>query len=424
MKIVILGISRENGAPLDLLERVAFTPEILSAGLDRIQSDCCLLEAVLISTCQRTEIVGVVSTADSKNLPQCFAQSISDFHDIAVDEIEPHVHAFEPQLAVEHLFRVAAGIESIALGENQIQGQIRESYGVALSAENTGKITSKLFQDAVRVGKRIRTETDIGKHPISISSLAVDLAEDALGGLAGKRALIVGSGEMSEIAAKSLRKRGIAKLILVNRTYGRAKKLAESLGGDVSPWEALQDVLCEVDVVISSTAAPHTVIDKDQLEEVMNKREQPLFLVDIAMPRDIEPDVSQLENVHLYNLDDLKALVEKNKEGRQDEVPQALSIINSEVAVFLDWMASLETLPTVTAIRERAEEMRANELQKAMQRAESLSAKDQEIFEQMSRRIVTKLLHNPTVELKKNGDPNDALDSAARRLFGLDETHE
>ena len=421
MRLVSLGLSKETEAPLELLERVTFTPEILHGGLEKLRSSCDLLEAVILSTCQRTEIYAVVPQDSSLDVHLSVGEALCEFHGLDETSLLPYLRLLDETATAEHLFQVAAGLKAIALGENQIQGQVREAYGVALGAGTTGKITSKLFQCAVGVGKRVRTETRIGENSVSISSLAVDMAQSALAGLDGKTALIIGSGEMSELAAKLLKKRDIGKLILINRTLARAQELAKNLGGDAAPWDSLGEVLSEVDVVISSTAAPHPVIYADAVEQVMSAREKPLFLVDIAMPRDIEPEVASIPNVHLYNLDDLREEVSKNMKGRENEVPQAEAIIEEEVGIFLDWYEALGTLPTVRALRDHAERVRIEELAKALSKLDDVSDEEREIIEQLSRRIVTKLLHHPTVQLKENGNSERSLEAAARKLFGLEE---
>ncbi len=420
MKLIAFGISHESRAPLDLLERVTFTPEILPAGLEKIQRDCGLFEIVILSTCQRTEIYLVAAEPPHAALDDEIAHSICEFHGIPRDELHGSMRRYEPEEVAAHLFQVAAGLDSIALGENQVLGQVREAYGAALGAGSSGKILSKLFQMAVSVGKRVRTETKIGQTPVSISSLAVDLAERVLGGLSEKQALIIGSGEMSELSARLLGKRGIEKLFLINRTLGRAQELARALGGEAVPWESLLERLSEVDVVISSTAAPHAVIHAHQIAEVMRGRRHPLFLVDIAMPRDIEPEAQKIPGVHLYNLEDLAAVVEKNLKGRESEVPKALKIVAGEGACFADWLASLDSIPTVKALRAHAEQVRHDEMARALKRLNGLSERDRHVIEQLSRRIVTKLLHQPTLQLKENRDTDRTLEEATRKLFGLD----
>ena len=421
MKLVSIGLSRETEAPLELLEKVTFTPEILHGGLDKLRTSCDLLEAVILSTCQRTEIYAVVPKDSSDDVIQSVGEALSEFHGFPDQELIPHLKLQDEIQTAQHLFNVAAGLEAIALGENQIQGQVREAYGIALGSGTTGKITSKLFQCAVSTGKRVRTETRIGENSISISSLAVDLAQNALEGLEGKTALIIGSGEMSELAARLLKKRNIGRLMLINRTLGRAQDLASTLDGEAVPWDSLGDVLAEVDVVISSTAAPHPVIYAEAVNSVMANRPKPLFLVDIAMPRDIEPEVADLPNVHLYNLDDLKEMVSENMQERESEVPKANAIIDEEVGIFLDWYQALGTLPTVRALRDHAERVRVEELAKALSKLDDVSDDEREIIEQLSRRIITKLLHHPTVQLKENGSLERSLEAAARKLFGLEE---
>ncbi|MBI1730276.1 glutamyl-tRNA reductase [Candidatus Acetothermia bacterium] len=420
MRPFAVGISHENQAPLSLLERVSFASSVLSSALERLQRECGLYEAVILSTCQRTEIYGVASETALAGIQDEISRFMSEFHGIPIEEIHSRLRCYESGEMAMHLFRVASALDAIALGENQVLGQVREAYGAALGANTTGKILSKLFQMAVNVGKQVRTETEIGKMPTSISSLAVDLAEQVLGGLDDKLALIIGSGEMSELAARLLRKRGIKRLYMINRTLSRAQELARAMSGEAVAWESLHEMLRKVDVVISSTAAPHHVIQTDQVKDVMATRKMPLFFVDIAMPRDIDPEVQAIVGVHLYNLDDLAAVVEKNRQKREREVPKALKIIEGEVSCFTTWLSSLESLPTVKALRDHAEDVRHQEVERTLQKLGSLPERDREAIEQMSRRIVTKLLHLPTVRLKENGHQDRSLEEATRKLFGLD----
>jgi glutamyl-tRNA reductase len=415
-----VGLSHENQVSLSLLERVTFTSSVLTTALEKLQKEFGLYEAVILSTCQRTEIYGVVSEPALAGIKDEIARFLSEVQGISPEETRPFFQWYESTEIPDHLFRVVSGLNAIALGENQILGQVREAYGAALGANTTGKILSKLFQMAVNVGKQVRTETEIGKMPISISSLAVDLAEQVLGGLDNKLALIIGSGEMSELAARLLRKRGIKRLYLINRTLSRAQELARAMGGEAVAWESLHEMLRNVDVVISSTAAPHHVIQSEQVKDVMATREAPLFFVDIAMPRDIDPEVQVIEGVHLYNLDDLTVVVEKNRQRREREVPKALKIIETEVSCFTVWLSSLESLPTLKALRDHAEDVRQQEVERTLHKLGPLPARDREAIEQMSRRIVTKLLHLPTVRLKENGDHDRSLEEATRKLFGLD----
>jgi len=419
MKLVTLGLSKENAVSLELLEKVSFTPEILHDGLEKMQQACGLFEVVILSTCQRTEIYAVLSADQAADIENEVAAFLGEFHGCDAAEIKSALRHYDVDDSARHLFNVSSGLNAIALGENQILGQVREAYGVALGAGTTGKVTSKLFQAALSAGKRVRTETEIGQNPISISSLAVDLAQEALHGLEEKTALIIGSGEMSELAAKLLKKRGIGTLSLINRTLGRAQELAKTLGGHALPWEGLDDALADIDVVISSTAAPHHILYSDAVSEVMKSRSKPLFLVDIAMPRDIEPEIAEIPNVHLYNLNDLQGLVDKNRATREREVPRAGKIIESEVALFMNWYDALGTVPTLRALRDHAEDVRLKELEHAFQRLEELTEEERAIIERLSRRIVTKLLHHPTVQLKENGSAEKSLEEAARKLFGL-----
>jgi glutamyl-tRNA reductase len=418
MQLIALGLSYKS-APLALLEKVAFPHAFLSEALKQLLEQTPLLEAAIVSTCHRTEIYGVAAN-DARGVPESVIRFFSRVHRVPETELRPHMRCYENQEAVVHLFAVAAGLESMVLGEPQVLGQVREAYGEALGCGTTGKILSRLFRTAVRVGKRARTETAICRTPLSISSLAVSLAEQVLGCLEGKRALVVGAGEMSATAAGLLRKRGVDELDVVSRTQERAFHLASTLEGRALAWEDLSAVLRRVDLVISSTAAPHPVLRAETIRAAMSGRHRPLVLIDIAVPRDIEPEAGQIPNVHLFNMEGLQAVVEKNLKERTREIPAVEVILKSEADEFVSWFRTLKAVPTLRALRDRAESIRSRELERAFQKLGSLSERERQIIEQLSCRIVTKLLHQPTVRLKRLADRSDSLEEAARELFGLD----
>ncbi len=419
MRLIAAGLSYKT-APLELLERVAYTHDRLPDGLRALRAQASLAEAVILSTCHRTELYGVTA-GDPREAQQQMARFLGSFHVVREAELLPHLCFYEDGGVAQHLFAVAAGLESMVLGEPQVLGQVRAALGEALGCGTVGKILSRLFRAAVRVGKRARTETGIARTPLSISSLAVSLAEQVLGSLCGKEALIVGSGEMSVLAARLLFKRGIQKLKVTSRRYERALSFAGSLQGEAVPWEALPEALQQADLVISSTAAPHAVISAEMIRQAMRRRRRPLILIDIAMPRDIEPEAGKIANVYLYNLDALQAVVEKNGQQRAREIPSVQAIIEEEVHDFMEWLQTLRAIPTLKALRDRAEQIRTQELKRALQRLGPISEREKQIIEQLSSRIVKKLLHEPTVRLKQEGSRNGSLEQLARELFGLKE---
>jgi glutamyl-tRNA reductase len=310
----------------------------------------------------------------------------------------------------------------MVLGEAQILGQVKEAYDHAITNGATGRVLNKLFRQSFEVGKRVRTETEIGENAVSISYAAVELAKRVFENLQGRSVLILGAGKMSELTAKNLRSNGVERTLVANRTYERAVELAARFDGEAIPYDQLFERMREVDIVISSTAATDFVINKSLLSATMRRRRDPLFLIDIALPRDIDPNCAELPDVYLYNIDDLNGVVSANLAERMKEAHLAEEIIDEEMAAFEAWLESMEVVPTVAAMRAKAERVRAEELDKAMKRLGGLSEKELKTVEMLSQAIVNKMLHGPTERLKKvSGDKYGiGYIEAARYLYGLD----
>jgi glutamyl-tRNA reductase len=329
----------------------------------------------------------------------------------------------EGEAAISHLCDVACGLDSLALGESQIQGQVAEAYQLALAHGAAGPVINALFRTALQAGKRARTETAINQHATSISHVAVELALQIFDDLAAKTALLVGAGEMAELAAKNLMDNGVGTLLVVNRSAGRAAGLAKEYGGEALGWDRLTQALWKSDIVISSTAAPHPILRHDTVSAAMRmRRNRPLFIIDIAVPRDVEPGVGKLTNVFLYDIDDLQQVLEANLDQRRREVPRVESIIREEVAGFLAWLRARDVVPTIVDLRQHVDGLREAELAWALNKLEGLSDQQRKVVLAFSQRLVNKILHEPTIRLKHHANGREAYryTEALRDLFGID----
>jgi len=426
MNILAIGLNHKT-APVEVRERLAFTGNRLRQSLSvlaecRARQDGALREGVILSTCNRTEIYALAE--DAAKGREYMVRFLSDQQGLPPAQFQSHVYAYENKGAVDHLFSVAAGIDSMIVGENEILGQVREAYTLASASEAIGPVLARLFRKSITVGKRARTETTIGHNAISISYAAVELAKKILGGLDGCRALVVGAGETSELTLKHLIDNGTGEVNVVNRTLRKAEVIARQCGGQVLGFGHIAQALCSADIVISSTTAPHPVIRAQAVERAMALRqERPLLLIDIAVPRDVEPEVSRIDNVYLYDIDDLEKVVEENVKRRRREIPKVKAIIDREQTDFMAWFRALEMLPTITSLREQAEEIRLAELEKALRRLGPLSERQRTIVEALSLGIVNKLLHPPIINLKEraNGQEGHLYAMVLRELFALED---
>ncbi|GAB4410667.1 MAG: glutamyl-tRNA reductase [Anaerolineae bacterium] len=425
MNILLMGLSHKT-APVEIREKLAFTPATLRSALthfDATHSQAHLAEVhegVILSTCNRLEIYAGVGQVDVA--ARAIVNFLSQSSGLAEGLISKYLYLCQNKEAVSHLFRVAAGLDSMILGEPQILGQITQAYEAALAQGTAGTVLSALFRAAIHTGKRVRTETAIGMNPASVSSVAANLAGQLLGDLSSKRVLLIGAGEMGAMAARALLKRGVSNIVVTNRTYEHALPLAQTWGGRAVSFQQLAVALEEADIVLTSTGAPHTILNPTLLATVLAARpERPLLILDIAVPRDVDPDVVQIPNVRLYDIDDLLGQAEHNLRERQAEVPLVQAIIEAELAQFLNWFSSLDAVATIAALRQRAEQWREIELSRLFNRM-VLNEREQELVAMMSHRLVNKILHEPTLCLKKetaNGN-GAAYISAMRQLFALD----
>jgi glutamyl-tRNA reductase len=376
-------------------------------------------EAVAISTCNRTELYLVVSDpveAESAALSMLAAQA-----GIRLTALASAIYSYRNCDAARHLYRVTAGLESMIIGEAEIQGQVKRAYETALAKETTGPLTNRLFTAALQTGKRIRSETAIGERALSLPAVAVALAREQLGSLRGREVVIVGTGETSELTARALADSGVRTVFVASRRRDRAVSLAKRYGGDSVAFDELPDVLERADIVVAATASPHLLLEARELSAVMGARAgRPLLLIDLAVPRDIDAACGELDGVSLYDIDDLEAVVARNRRVRQVEARKAEGIVEEEIQNFASWLGSLEVLPTLAALRSKADEIAAGVLQENSEKWESASPRDLERVNALAHAIVNRLLHDPTVRLKELRDDRvHARMALIRDLFGL-----
>ncbi len=395
MSIVVVSLNHKT-APVDLLERLSISDERLAKALHQLATYEHVLEGIVLSTCNRIEAYAVVSKfhGGAQDLRNFFAE----FCHIAPEDFADDLYTYHDEGALRHLFRVAAGIDSMVIGESEILGQVRRAYQRAADEGMVHRVLGAAFRQALRVGKRARTETSIGHNPVSVSSAAVELARRAWrdGTLDGKKVAIVGAGKMGRLAAQALRASGAGDVTVVNRTEERGRELAETFGATSRPFEELEDVLRASDIVICSTTSPQTVIDRALVERATTGREtQPLFVVDIAVPRDVDVAVAGLPGVVLRDIDDLRDVVEGNLGARLGEVGRVEDLIAEELDRFSQWQRSTEIAPTAAALVERADALRAAEMERIAPHLETMTQAQRDAVDHLSRRMVAKLLHAP-----------------------------
>ena len=419
--LVLVGVNHKS-TPVEIRERLAFTRGKIESSQERLVTYPEIIENIILSTCNRVEIYARVGDSD-KGL-QLLKQFISDYHDIPIIELEKYFYCYRDEEAVEHLFRVSSSLDSMVLGEAQILGQVKDAYSVARTLDSTGMVLNQLFEKAFNVAKKIREETNVSEGGVSISSAAVELARKIFEDLENHSVMLVGTGEMAELAAKHLISYGVKTVYVASRTYERAVGLAETLNGCALDFDMFKEELYRADIVITSTAAPTFIITKDIVEKAIHQRKnKPIFLIDIAVPRDIEPEVNDLENVYLYDIDDLQGVVAANLKEREKEAEGAMEIIQNEVTKFNHWVDSLDAVPTIVEMRNRADNIRKKELEKALKKLDHLSEQDQEQIDLMTTSIINKILHTPTVKLKKETQSQEGhyYLKAIRHLFHLDD---
>ena len=420
MQLTLVGLSHKS-APVMIREKLSFAEHALSGVLEALVDGERVYEAVIVSTCNRTEVYAV--TAAEVDGPRVVGEFLATYQGLDYPELSEYLYSQQGEDVIHHLFRVVSSLDSMVLGEVQIQGQVKTAYDAAFDAHVTGRIFNKLFRQALEVGKRVRTETEIGENAVSISYAAIELAKRVFDSLEGRTIFILGAGKMSELTARHLQANGVTRTLVANRTFERAVELAAKFEGEAVPYENRYDYMREADIVVSATAATEFVITKDALAPATHRRRDPLFLIDIAVPRDIDPECADLSQVFVYDVDALQDVVTANLEERMREAQRAEVIIGEEIAEFETWLESMEVVPTIAAIRAKAERIRSDEMQKALRRLGDLSDKDLATIEKLTESIVSKMLHEPTANLREmsGGRRGVAAVETARFLYGIDE---
>lgn len=419
MALLLFGLNHQS-APLQLRERLVFSDADLPALLVKLAGSEGIDEAYLLSTCNRTEIL--VSGA-----PGC-AAALAPFLATAGgglerDELLRHTYLHAEGAAVRHLFRVASSLDSMVVGEPQILGQVKTAYALGRSAGTIKGVLEGLLQRAFAVAKQVRTDTGIARAPVSIAHAAATRAREIFGDLAGHAVVVVGAGKMARLAAQHVTSGGVGSLTVVNRSWQGADELARELHGTAVSWDRLFEVLERADVVIVSTAAPHHVIGLDTAQQVARaRRGRPIFFLDIAVPRNVDPRVNELENVYLYDLDDLRTVAEAGKEGRRHESERAEAIVEREAEAYLEWERSLQAAPTIVDLRRRLHAMGEAEMSRFRNRLGPLSEEQSRVLEEFRTALLNKILHHPTQALKRAGSQPEGEGTIAllREAFGLD----
>lgn len=409
--------------PVELRERLAFSPDKVREALAALRQQGLLAEGVILSTCNRSEVYGVKGAAvEGRDPLQALTEFIASYHGVPASEAGSAGYRHSGPEAVRHLLRVAAGLESLALGEDQILAQVREAFRLASGAGATRAVLHRLFQKALETGKRVRSETGLSSRPISIPGVAIELAQKIYEDLSPRRFLVLGAGETSGIFYDLLLARGAKNITVVNRTLERAEALCRR-GGKAAPWEQLPSLLHEADIVVSAVSSDTPVIGLEEARRAVRlRRGQPSFFLDLGIPRNVDPRIADLDDAFLYAVDDLQEIAERNRQERQKEIVPALEILEEELDAFVSWFNSLAVVPTVTALRQRFETIREMEFDRPLEGLSHLSEKDREKIRQMAASMVRCLLRRPTDAIKEEQDPGRRLDRAetARHLFGLD----
>jgi glutamyl-tRNA reductase len=419
-ELLAIGASHKS-APLPLRERLALSTGIASRSLASLTGQDAVREAVALSTCNRTELHLVAD--DPVKAERAALALLSDRARMGTRELACSIYSLRGRDAVEHLFGVTAGLDSMIVGEAEIQGQVKRAYEHALAEGVTGPVSNRLFRDSLAAGKRVREQTEISRSSVSVSSVAVRLAGEFLGELESRRVLVIGAGRNAELTTRSLRERGVHAVVVANRRYDRALRLAKRVGGRAASFDELPTELERADIVISSTGAPHQVLGPAELLPVAGRRaSRPLVLIDLAVPRDIEPRLRNCPGIALYDIDDLQRAVAGNIGAREAQVGRARELMLDEVERFERWREELDVMPTIQALRARGEQLVAEVLRDNEGRWESVSAADRERVAVMARAVAGRLLHEPTLRLKRSVGDDDAnrYVSALRDLFGLE----
>lgn len=419
MRILVVGLNHKT-ANVDIRERLAFNGPKLEAGVLGLMSVPEVKEVAVLSTCNRVELYTCVG-----NVPAAvdgIKNFLAEFHDIKRPDFDKALYALSASDGIRHVFRVSSSLDSMVVGEPQILGQIKDAFEFALSKKTTGVLLNKLMKKAISTAKRVRTETRIAENAVSISFAAVELARKIFDSLADKTFMLMGAGEMAELAARHLLTNGVKEVMVVNRTYERGCELAKEFNGKPVRFEKFLEELVHSDIIICSTGAPSYVLTREQMQKVMKERKnRPVFIIDISVPRNIDPEINKIDNVYLYDVDNLQNVVDANIHERKKEAEKAEDIIEEEVEKFIRWMSSLDSVPTIIALRRKADEIRSEELEKFRSRFQELPEDQLKAVEYMSTAIINKLIHPPTVALKEDSEDRDELIAMIKKLYGLNE---
>jgi glutamyl-tRNA reductase len=418
-QIVIVGLNHRS-APVEIRERLAFPADKIGDALRSLVDRPSVEEGVIISTCNRVEVCvladeGYKGTADVKAF-------LADHHGLKLADVEGHLYHHVDEAAVKHLFRVSSSLDSMVLGEPQILGQVKDAYGYACEFKSIGSVLDKFFSKAFSVAKRVRTETKVASSAVSISYAGVELAKKIFGELKDKTVMLIGAGEMCELAARHLLNAGVKGIMVTNRTFERAVKLAEEFEGTAIRFEEMVTHLKTADIVLSSTGSPHFILKREDVDEVIRiRRNRPMFFVDMAVPRDIDPDINDIDNVYVYDIDDLNNVIETNLEERNKEAGRAEEIVVAEVAAFRRWLDAQQVTPTIVSLRRKFDEIREAEVAKALSVLGTDDPKTRKVVEALASSILNKVLHAPVTALKNDGNGRDPMELVAvvRDLFDL-----
>ncbi|NOY23484.1 MAG: glutamyl-tRNA reductase [Acidobacteria bacterium] len=421
MGLVLVGLNHET-APVQLREQVGLNPEEVDGILHELIKEEVFRELVILSTCNRTELLAMAASDDAGEAR--LVSFLADRAGVPVLEIREYVYEFWGLKAVEHIFRVASGLESMVLGEPQITGQVKDAFDRAISAGTAGNRLSSIYRHTIQAVKLVRTQTEIARNAVSVSYVAVELARKVFGELKGKRALLVGAGEMCELAATHLKERGVDAVDVINRTFEKAKQLAERFNGVPYPLDDMRTALTSADIVVSSTGSQEPVIGKTDIEAVLKKRRSAsLLLIDIAVPRDIEQGVGDFPGVFLFDIDDLQKVIEANKEKRKKEAEKAAGLISRRVREYEKWRRMQDVNPVIVELRRNVEVMRKEELEKSLKHLHGCSEEVRKELDRLSYSIMNKMLHQPITELKRAAREENlegGLVSFFRSIFKLD----
>jgi glutamyl-tRNA reductase len=419
MHLLLVGLSHKT-APIELRERVDFQARGVDRAVKALAARGATREAVVLSTCNRAEVYAACD--DLTRTRTDVVSFMSDFHGVEPAEIALHLYDVADGSVARHLFRVAAGLDSLVVGEPQILGQVKEAHTVANDVQAVGPVLNRLFHTSFGVGKRVRRETGLGSGAVSVSYAAVALAKKIFGALHGRHVLVIGAGEMGKLTALHMKSQGASHVTIISRTMAHAARTAEAIGGNAAPWDEMDGALAASDIVITATGAVSPMLTRARIEAVMRRRrDRPLFIVDIAMPRDVEAAAGEIEQVFVYNIDDLQATVRENLARRTSEVARAEAIVDEEVGRFDVWFRSRTAIPTVVALRQRFETIRRTELERLEFKMAALSPDTRARVDEITHLIIEKLLLTPTEQLKALGDAETvgAYAEALTRLFGL-----